>query len=81
MTRVVTIVDLAGVTEAGYAIIFTWLGLPAPMGFALSLVKTLRSLAAAGILVGLMTIARRLIPTSCLSVWRRPLKSIISAPP
>jgi hypothetical protein len=49
MTRAVTVVQFIGVTEAGFAAVFTWLGLPATVGFTLSLVKTLRSLTAAGI--------------------------------
>jgi len=55
MTRVLTIVEFVGATEMGFAIVFTWLGLPAPIGFTLSLVKTLRSLTAAGVGIGLLT--------------------------
>ena len=54
MTRAVTVVQFVGVTEVGFAVVFTWLGMPAALGFALSLVKTLRSLTAAGIGIGLL---------------------------
>jgi hypothetical protein len=49
MTRPLTIVEMVGATEMGFAAVFTWLGMPAAFGFSLSLVKTLRSLTAAGI--------------------------------
>jgi hypothetical protein len=55
MTRALTVVEFVGATEVGFAIVFTWLGLPAAIGFTLSLVKTLRSLTAAGIGIGLLT--------------------------
>lgn len=54
MTRPLTIVELVGATEAGFAVVFAWLGMPAAIGFTLSLVKTLRSLTAAGIGLGLL---------------------------
>jgi hypothetical protein len=56
MTRVLTIVEFVGATEMGFAIVFTWLGLPAPIGFTLSLIKTLRSVTAAGIGIGLLAV-------------------------
>jgi hypothetical protein len=49
LTKAANVVQLVGVTEAGYSIIFSWLGMSAAVGFALSLVKLLRSLAAAGL--------------------------------
>jgi hypothetical protein len=55
MTRAVNVVQFVGTSEAGFAVIFTWLGLPAAVGFTLSLVQALRSLAAAGIGVSLLT--------------------------
>ena len=55
MTRVLTIVEFVGATEVAFAVLFTWLGMPAAIGFTLSLVKTLRSLTAAGIGIGLLT--------------------------
>jgi len=55
MTRALTVVEFVGATEVGFAVVFTWLGLPAAIGFTLSLVKTLRSLTAAGIGIGLLT--------------------------
>jgi hypothetical protein len=55
MTRPVSIVQFVGATEAGYAVVFSWLGIPATVGFTLSLAKTLRSLTAAGLGVGLLT--------------------------
>jgi hypothetical protein len=51
MTRGLTIVEFVGATEMGFAVVFTWLGMPAAIGFSLSLVRTLRSLAAAAIVV------------------------------
>jgi len=54
MTRPLTVVELVGATEMGFAVVFTWLGMPAAIGFTLSLVKTLRSLTAAGIGIGLL---------------------------
>ena len=55
MTRALTVVEFVGATEMGFAIVFVWLGMPAAIGFTLSLVKTLRSLTAAGIGIGLLT--------------------------
>jgi hypothetical protein len=52
MTRPLTVVEFVGATEVGFAVLFTWLGMPAAIGFTLSLVKTLRSLTAAGIVIG-----------------------------
>src|SRR5262249_248574 len=48
MTRALTVVEFVGATEVGFAVVFTWLGMPAAIGFSLSLVKTLRSLTTAG---------------------------------
>jgi len=62
MTRAFTVVEFVGATEMGFAIVFTWLGLPAAIGFTLSLVKTVRSLTAAGIAIGLPTGADRSSP-------------------
>jgi len=59
MTRALTIVEFVGATEVGFAVVFAWLGLPAAIGFTLSLVKTLRSLTAAGFAIGLPTDAER----------------------
>jgi hypothetical protein len=49
LPRAFTIVEFVGATEMGFAMVFTWLGLPAAIGFTLSLVKTLRSLTVGGI--------------------------------
>jgi hypothetical protein len=43
------IVQFVGVTEGGYALVFTWVGLPAAAGFTLSLVRLLRSLTASAV--------------------------------
>jgi hypothetical protein len=59
MTRALTIVEFVGATEMGFAVVFTWLGLPAAIGFTLSLVKTLRSVTAAGVVIGLLAIVER----------------------
>ena len=72
MTRAVTAVQFVGATEVGFAVVFTWLGMPAAVGFTLSLVKTLRSLTAAGIGIGLLPGGDRsspaLVPISGASV-------------
>jgi hypothetical protein len=60
MTRPLTIVEFVGATEVGFAVVFAWLGLPAAIGFTLSLVKTLRSLTTAGIGIGLLSGSDRL---------------------
>jgi hypothetical protein len=52
MTRALTVVEFVGATEMGFAVVFTWLGMPAAIGFTLSLVKTLRSLTAGGVAIG-----------------------------
>jgi hypothetical protein len=44
----------------GFAAVFTWLGMPAAIGLTLSFVKTLRSVTAAGLAVGLLTASERL---------------------
>jgi hypothetical protein len=59
MTRAVNVAPLIGLAEAGYAVLFTWMGMPAAVGFALSLVKTLRSLLAAGITLAALAVASR----------------------
>ena len=53
MPRAFTVVEIAGATEMGFAIVFAWLGLPATIGFTLSLVKTLRSLTVGAVAIGL----------------------------
>jgi hypothetical protein len=60
MTRALTIVEFVGATETGFAVVFTWLGMPAAIGFTLSLVKTLRSVTAAGVMIGLLAGIERL---------------------
>jgi len=59
MTRALTIVEFVGATEMGFAAVFTWLGMPAAIGLSLSLVKTLRSLTAAGFGIALLTGSNR----------------------
>jgi len=49
VTKAANVIQVIGVTEAGYAVVFNWLGMTATVGFTLSLVKMLRSLTAAGI--------------------------------
>src|SRR5262249_26056942 len=49
LSKGANVVQLVGVTEASYAVLFKWLGLTAAVGFTLSLVKTVRSLVAAAI--------------------------------
>jgi hypothetical protein len=62
MTRPLTIVELMGATEMGFAIVFSWLGVPAAIGFTLSLMKTLRSLTTAGIVIGFVRATARANP-------------------
>jgi hypothetical protein len=62
MTRVLTTVEFVGATEMGFAVVFAWLGLPAAIGFTLSLTKTLRSLTAAGIASVLLAGSERSTP-------------------
>ena len=52
----VGLIQIVGVTEAGYAVLFNWLGMAAAVGFASSLVKLLRSLATSGL--SLMVLAQ-----------------------
>ena len=59
LPRAFTIVEFVGATEMGFAMVFTWLGLPAAIGFTLSVVKTLRSLTAGGIALGAPTGTQR----------------------
>jgi hypothetical protein len=62
LTRPLTIVELVGATEMGFAMVFTWLGVPAAIGFTLSLMKTLRSLTAAAIVIGFSRVTARANP-------------------
>ena len=56
----VGLVQFVGVTEAGYAVLFNWLGMAAAVGVASSLVKTLRSLATSGLSLVLLTRTERM---------------------
>ena len=49
LTKAANVIQFVGVTEAGYSILFTWLGMSAAVGFTLSVVKLLRSLTAAAV--------------------------------
>jgi hypothetical protein len=55
LTKAANVIQFVGATEAGYALVLNWLGLTAAVGFALSLVKLLRSLTVAAIGLGLLT--------------------------
>lgn len=55
LTKAANLVQFVGVTEAGYAVVFNWLGMTAAVGFTLSLVKLLRSLTVSGLGIGLLT--------------------------
>ncbi|MGE3472576.1 MAG: hypothetical protein AB7O28_19645 [Vicinamibacterales bacterium] len=74
LTKAANIVQLVGVTEAGYAVVFDWLGLTATLGFTLSLVKVLRSLAAAGLGLSILSQVDRywLVLASTLRASVRP---------
>jgi hypothetical protein len=60
LTKAANVIQFVGATEAGYALVFNWLGLSAAVGFALSLVKLLRSLSVAAIGLGLLAQTDRL---------------------
>jgi hypothetical protein len=62
LTRPLTIVELMGATEMGFAVVFTWLGIPAAIGFTLSIVKTIGSLTAAAVGIGFARVAARANP-------------------
>jgi hypothetical protein len=47
LAKAANLIQFLGVTEAGYSLLFRWLGMSAAVGFTLSLVKLLRSLTAA----------------------------------
>jgi len=49
LTKAANVIQFVGVTEAGYSVLFSWLGMSAAVGFTLSLVKLLRSLTAAAV--------------------------------
>jgi hypothetical protein len=48
LVKAANLIQFVGVTEAGYAAVFNWLGLTAAVGFTLSVVKLMRSLLTAG---------------------------------
>lgn len=56
----VGLIQFVGVTEAGSAVLFNWLGMAAAVGFASSLVKTLRSLATSALGLALLTRTERM---------------------
>lgn len=56
----VGLIQFVGVTEAGYAVLFNWLGMAAAVGFASSLVKMLRSLLTSGLGLLLLTHTERM---------------------
>jgi hypothetical protein len=55
LTKMANIIQFVGVTEGGYALVFDWLGMTATVGFTLSLVKRVRSMAVAAVGLGLLT--------------------------
>jgi hypothetical protein len=74
LTKVPNVIQFIGVTEAAYAVVFNWLGMTATLGFALSIVKLLRSVTAAAIgLLILGRLDRVLVPPLTAAGWtRRP---------
>lgn len=54
LTKLANFIQLVGATEGAYVIVFEWLGMTATVGFALSLIKRLRSLVIAGVSLLLM---------------------------
>lgn len=82
LVKAANLIQFAGITEAGYAVVFTWLGLTAPVGFALSLVKLLRSLTVTGIGLTLLKQLERLAPkplSLCAEERRRALREMESS--
>jgi hypothetical protein len=49
VAKAANLIQFVGVTEAGYAVLFNWLGFTAAVGFTLSVVKVLRSVITAGL--------------------------------
>jgi len=49
LTKMANVIQFVGASEAGYAIVFNWLGMTAAVGFTLSLVKRVRSMTVAAI--------------------------------
>ena len=49
LTKAANFVQFVGVNEAGYSVLSRWLGMTAVVGFTLSLLKQLRSLATAAL--------------------------------
>ena len=68
LTKLTNLVQVVGAAEGGYALVFTWLGVPAVTGFTLSIVRRVRSLVAAAAGLGLMTLSGR----SSTAVCRAP---------
>jgi Lysylphosphatidylglycerol synthase TM region len=54
LTKMANLIQLIGATEGAYAVVFEWLGLAAAIGFTLSLVKRVRSLAIAALSLALL---------------------------
>ncbi len=54
LTKLANFIQLVGATEGAYVVVFEWLGMTAAVGFALSLVKRVRSLVIAGLSLLLM---------------------------
>jgi hypothetical protein len=75
MTRGLTTIEFVGATEMGFALVFTWLGMPAAIGFTLSLVKTLRSVTAAGIGISVLACGERL--RAVLLSAQRPRNAVL----
>jgi len=79
MTRALTVVEFVGATEVGFAVVFTWLGMPAAIGFTLSLIKTLRSLTAGGIGVGIGVFTGGSCSNAASSPTRPPVKTVLDS--
>lgn len=56
LTKLANTIQFVGATEGSYALVFSWLGMTAAVGFTLSLVKRLRSLVVAAL--GLLALSK-----------------------
>lgn len=59
LTKLVNVIQFVGATEGSYALVFSWLGMTAAVGFTLSLVKRIRSLAVAALGLGFLALLGR----------------------
>jgi hypothetical protein len=54
LSKAPNVIQFVGITEAGYAVVFNWLGMTAAVGFTLSIVRLLRSVTASALGLGFL---------------------------